>query len=148
MIAQNLSSVVVIVLANAHGGTGALVLYNYGWQVFFVPYAVLAVPIATSAFPVLSAPPDRGRVRRPRSRQRRRLEPGRPARSVVARRRGCWRGRACRAARVFITHDPARARQLAWALAAVRGGPGRIRPGREPVPGAVAAGGPGSRRSP
>ena len=46
---------VVIVLANAHGGPGALVLYNYGWQMFFVPYAVLAVPIATSAFPVLSA---------------------------------------------------------------------------------------------
>ena len=30
-------------------------LYNYGWQMFFVPYAVLALPIATSAFPVLSA---------------------------------------------------------------------------------------------
>jgi putative peptidoglycan lipid II flippase len=55
VIAQNLSTGVVIVLANAHGGSGALVLYNYGWQVFFVPYAVLAVPIATSAFPVLSA---------------------------------------------------------------------------------------------
>src|ERR1700722_20916901 len=47
VIAQNLSAVVVIVLANAHGEPGALVLYNYGWQVFFVPYAVLAVPIAT-----------------------------------------------------------------------------------------------------
>jgi putative peptidoglycan lipid II flippase len=55
VIAQNVSTGVVIVLANAHGGSGALVLYNYGWQVFFVPYAVLAVPIATSAFPVLSA---------------------------------------------------------------------------------------------
>jgi putative peptidoglycan lipid II flippase len=47
--------VAVIVLANGHGGQGALVLYNYGWQMFFVPYAVLAVPIATSAFPVLSS---------------------------------------------------------------------------------------------
>lgn len=55
VVAQNVSTVVVIVLANARGGSGALVLYNYGWQVFFVPYAVLAVPIATSAFPVLSA---------------------------------------------------------------------------------------------
>jgi len=55
VIAQNVSSAVVIVLANAHGAAEALVLYNYGWQVFFVPYAVLAVPIATSAFPVLSA---------------------------------------------------------------------------------------------
>jgi putative peptidoglycan lipid II flippase len=47
--------VAIIVLANGHGGQGALVLYNYGWQMFFVPYAVLALPIATSAFPVLSA---------------------------------------------------------------------------------------------
>ena len=55
LIAQDISLAVVIVLANGHGGGGALVLYNYGWQMFFVPYAVLAVPIATSAFPVLSA---------------------------------------------------------------------------------------------
>jgi len=46
---------VVIVLANGHQGAGAVVLYNYGWQMFFVPYAVLAVPIATSVFPLLSA---------------------------------------------------------------------------------------------
>ena len=58
LIAQDASLVVVMVLANGHGGQGALVLYNYGWQVFFVPYAVLAVPIATSAFPVLSRPGD------------------------------------------------------------------------------------------
>jgi len=55
LIAQDASLVAVIVLANGHGGQGALVLYNYGWQMFFVPYAVLALPIATSAFPVLSA---------------------------------------------------------------------------------------------
>ena len=55
LIAQDLSLVAVIVLANGHGGGGSLVLYNFGWQMFFVPYAVLAVPIATSAFPVLSA---------------------------------------------------------------------------------------------
>src|SRR5262249_57012618 len=55
VIAQDASLVAIIGLANGHGGQGALVLYNYGWQVFFVPYAVLAVPIATSAFPVLSA---------------------------------------------------------------------------------------------
>jgi putative peptidoglycan lipid II flippase len=55
LIAQDASLVAVIVLANGHAGQGALVLYNYGWQMFFVPYAVLAVPIATSAFPVLSS---------------------------------------------------------------------------------------------
>jgi putative peptidoglycan lipid II flippase len=55
LIAQDASVVAVIVLANGHGGRGALVLYNYAWQMFFLPYAVLAIPIATSAFPVLSA---------------------------------------------------------------------------------------------
>jgi putative peptidoglycan lipid II flippase len=54
-IAQDASLIAVIVLANGHQGEGAVVLYNYGWQMFFVPYAVLAVPIATTAFPVLSA---------------------------------------------------------------------------------------------
>jgi peptidoglycan biosynthesis protein MviN/MurJ (putative lipid II flippase) len=54
-IAQDASLVAVIVLANGHQGEGAVVLYNYGWQMFFVPYAVLALPIATSAFPLLSA---------------------------------------------------------------------------------------------
>jgi putative peptidoglycan lipid II flippase len=55
LIAQDASAVAVIVLANGHDGQGGLVLYNYGWQMFFVPYAVLAMPIATSAFPLLSA---------------------------------------------------------------------------------------------
>jgi putative peptidoglycan lipid II flippase len=56
LIAQDASTVAVIVLANARGGgDGALVLYSYAWAVFFLPYAVLAVPIATTAFPELSA---------------------------------------------------------------------------------------------
>jgi putative peptidoglycan lipid II flippase len=54
-VAQDAALVTVIVLANGHQGAGAVVLYNYGWQMFFVPYAVLAVPIATSVFPLLSA---------------------------------------------------------------------------------------------
>jgi putative peptidoglycan lipid II flippase len=54
LIAQDASVAVVIVLANSRGG-GSLVLYSFAWAVFFVPYAVLAVPIATSAFPELSA---------------------------------------------------------------------------------------------
>jgi putative peptidoglycan lipid II flippase len=49
---------VVIVLANSRGGDGSLVLYSFAWAVFFLPYAVLAVPIATSAFPELSARTD------------------------------------------------------------------------------------------
>jgi putative peptidoglycan lipid II flippase len=55
LIAQDASLVAVMVLANSRQGRGAVVLYNYGWQMFFVPYAVLAVPIATSVFPELSA---------------------------------------------------------------------------------------------
>ena len=55
LLTQDASAVVVTRLANGHGGSGAVVLYNYAWQMFAVPYAVLAVPIAVSAFPVLSA---------------------------------------------------------------------------------------------
>ena len=55
LIAQDASVVAVMVLANGQEGQGALVLYNFGWQMFFVPYAVLAVPIATTAFPLLAA---------------------------------------------------------------------------------------------
>ena len=55
LIAQDASVVAVIVLANSHQARGALVLYNFGWQMFFVPYAVLAVPLATIAYPVLAA---------------------------------------------------------------------------------------------
>ena len=57
LIAQDASVLVVTALANAHGGRrgAALVLYSYGWQIFVSIYAVLAIPIAISAFPVLSA---------------------------------------------------------------------------------------------
>ncbi len=57
LVAQDLSVLLVTRLANAHGsGTGgAVVLYSYGWQVFVAVYAVLAIPVALSAFPVLAA---------------------------------------------------------------------------------------------
>ena len=54
LVAQDASVAVVIVLANRYGGSGALVIYGFAWAVFMVPYAVLAIPIATSAFPELS----------------------------------------------------------------------------------------------
>jgi putative peptidoglycan lipid II flippase len=54
LIAQDASVAVVIVLANRYGPSGALVVYGFAWAVFMVPYAVLAIPIATSAFPELS----------------------------------------------------------------------------------------------
>jgi peptidoglycan biosynthesis protein MviN/MurJ (putative lipid II flippase) len=55
LVAQDASVAVVIVLANRYGNPGALVIYGFAWAVFVVPYAVLAVPIATSTFPELSA---------------------------------------------------------------------------------------------
>ncbi|MBV9093188.1 MAG: virulence factor MviN [Streptosporangiaceae bacterium] len=55
LIASDLAAVVVITLANGRGETGALVIYNYAWQVFNSLYAVLALSIVTSTFPVLSA---------------------------------------------------------------------------------------------
>jgi putative peptidoglycan lipid II flippase len=58
LIAQDASAAVVIVLSNRYGSTGALVIYGFAWAVFMVPFAVLAVPIATSAFPALSAGAD------------------------------------------------------------------------------------------
>jgi putative peptidoglycan lipid II flippase len=53
VIANDLSTVVGIALANGHGSTGALVLFNYAWQVFNSVFAVLALSIVLSAFPVL-----------------------------------------------------------------------------------------------
>jgi putative peptidoglycan lipid II flippase len=54
LIAEDLSSLVVVLLANGHGAQGALVLYGYGWQFFEAAYAVLAISIAVSVFPALS----------------------------------------------------------------------------------------------
>ena len=55
IVAYDLSIVVALVLANGRGETGAVVLLNYGWQVFNSVNGVLALSVAVSAFPVLSA---------------------------------------------------------------------------------------------
>ncbi len=112
LIAQDASVVVVIVLANSYGSSGALVLYGFAWAVFFVPYAVLAVPIATSAFPELSARSESFDATSATS-----------TRAVMV---ASWLGAAGMAgtciplARVFQSHahQAADARQLAIALAA------------------------------
>jgi putative peptidoglycan lipid II flippase len=57
--AQQLATVVVIALAN-RSGHASVVLYGYAWALYLLPYAVLTVPIATSAFPHLSARHDTG----------------------------------------------------------------------------------------
>jgi putative peptidoglycan lipid II flippase len=111
LVAQDASVAVVVVLANTKGESGALVLYSFAWAVFFVPYAVLAVPIATSAFPELSARADRFDATSATS-----------TRAVMV---ASWLGVAAMAgaciplARVFQSHpdQAANARQLAIALA-------------------------------
>jgi putative peptidoglycan lipid II flippase len=54
LVAQQLLVLVTVRLANASGGTGALNVYQYVQAVYLLPYAVLAVPLATAAFPTLS----------------------------------------------------------------------------------------------
>ena len=54
LIAIDVANVVAIALANGHGKTGAIVLFNYGSQVFNSISAILALSIVVSAFPVLS----------------------------------------------------------------------------------------------
>ncbi|WP_169945673.1 murein biosynthesis integral membrane protein MurJ [Microbispora sp. H11081] len=54
LVAQQAAAAILIPVANSVGG-GALPAYNYAWAIYQVPYAVLAVPIATSAFPALAA---------------------------------------------------------------------------------------------
>jgi putative peptidoglycan lipid II flippase len=55
LVAIDAANIVDIELANGHGKTGALVLFNYGSQVFNSIAAILALSIVVSAFPVLSA---------------------------------------------------------------------------------------------
>jgi putative peptidoglycan lipid II flippase len=55
IIVVDLASVVAIALANGHGTTGTIVIFNYATQVFNSVAAVLAISVVLSAFPVLSA---------------------------------------------------------------------------------------------
>jgi putative peptidoglycan lipid II flippase len=54
-IAADIYSVITIDLANGHGTTGALVLYNYANLVFTAITSVLPLAIIASTFPVLAA---------------------------------------------------------------------------------------------
>jgi putative peptidoglycan lipid II flippase len=112
LIAQDLSTVAAIVLSNGRGGNGAFVLYSYGWQVFFIVYAGLAVPVATSAFPLLAAQDTGSGEFHATS--------AAASRAVMLM---SWLGAAVLAgaclplAQVFTSHNASQARQLAWALA-------------------------------
>jgi putative peptidoglycan lipid II flippase len=54
LCAQQAAVVVTLWLANRRGGPAALNVYQYVQAVYVLPYAVLAVPLATSAFPRLA----------------------------------------------------------------------------------------------
>jgi len=60
LVAQQLAALAVNWLANHHGDAGSVTRYVWAWAVFLLPYAVLAVPIATTAFPRLAAAFDGG----------------------------------------------------------------------------------------
>ncbi|WP_203434132.1 murein biosynthesis integral membrane protein MurJ [Jiangella asiatica] len=54
LVAQQLAYLTSYLMSNEHAGSGGAVTYLNSWMVFLLPYAVLAVPIATAAFPRLS----------------------------------------------------------------------------------------------
>lgn len=53
LLAQQVAILATVWVANHGGSTGALNVYTYVQAVYLLPYAVLAVPIATAAFPSL-----------------------------------------------------------------------------------------------
>ena len=54
LLAQQVAVLVVVVLSNHSADNGALPVFQYAQAVYLLPYAVLAVPLATSAFPRLA----------------------------------------------------------------------------------------------
>ena len=54
LVAQQVSMLAALVTANAHGGRGTWPVFLSAQAVYFLPYAVLAFPIATAALPRLA----------------------------------------------------------------------------------------------
>ena len=59
LVAQQLALLVALRLA-ADGGEGSVIVFSVATALFLLPWAVLAVPVATSVFPVLSAAAEHG----------------------------------------------------------------------------------------
>ncbi len=55
LLAQQASVLVVLALARSGGRTGTVAVYQYTQAVYVLPYAVLAVPVATVLYPRLAA---------------------------------------------------------------------------------------------
>ncbi|MDT7545407.1 MAG: putative peptidoglycan lipid flippase [Actinomycetota bacterium] len=62
LAAQQLAQVVALRLAS-HGTEGSVVVFQVATALFLLPWAVLAVPVATTAFPSLAATAESGDVR-------------------------------------------------------------------------------------
>jgi putative peptidoglycan lipid II flippase len=54
LIAQQAAVLATLKLANGYGPSGTINIFQYAQAVYFLPYAVLAVPLATAAFPRLA----------------------------------------------------------------------------------------------
>ncbi len=54
VVGQQVATLVAIRLANERGQSGTINVYTYTQAITLLPYAVLAVPIATTAFPALA----------------------------------------------------------------------------------------------
>ncbi|WP_432482139.1 murein biosynthesis integral membrane protein MurJ [Kineococcus esterisolvens] len=59
LLAQQVVSVAVILLSNG-AAPGAVNRWTYAWALFLLPYAVLAVPVATAVFPRLARAAEEG----------------------------------------------------------------------------------------
>lgn len=58
LVAQQAAVLATLWVAQHRGGTGTLNVYMYVQAVYLLPYAVLAVPVATAAFPALATGPE------------------------------------------------------------------------------------------
>lgn len=54
LLAQQIQIIAVMLFANARGDVGTYPVFTFANQLYMVPYAVLAVPIATAVFPRLA----------------------------------------------------------------------------------------------
>lgn len=54
LFAQQAATLMIMVVSNNVGGRGVFVVFSYIQAVYLLPYAVLAIPVATVAFPRLS----------------------------------------------------------------------------------------------
>ncbi|MEZ0165108.1 murein biosynthesis integral membrane protein MurJ [Kineococcus sp. LSe6-4] len=61
LLAQQVVTVAVTAVSN-DAGAGAVNRWSYAWALFLLPYAVLAVPVATAVFPRLARAADAGRA--------------------------------------------------------------------------------------